>query len=95
VWQLILAAPLIVIAGFVLLPILILYALTYWVWGLALRARALAAWPKDKVAVFAYARSGTWALYIQETLLPVVCSACIVIDRSQGSGSNAFRLRGK
>jgi len=91
-WQLILAAPLIVIVGLALVPVLLLYAVVLWIQGLALRTRAAVTWPRGTIALVAYTRSAAWAPYIEEQLLPAIGHACIVIDRSNAQWKQRYPL---
>jgi hypothetical protein len=91
-WQLIVAAPILLIAAVVLTPLL----LGLWAWrvaeSFALRARVKATWPPGKVALIAYTRSPSWAPYIEQRILPLVSSNCIVVDRSQAQWKERFPL---
>jgi hypothetical protein len=91
-WQILVAAPLIVVCGVVLVPLFLLWGAALWIRGLTLRTRAVATWPSGKVALIVYSRGAESAHYIEELLLPSINDACIVVDRSNPQWKRQFPL---
>ena len=90
-WHLLGTAVLIFIA-FVLAPFLVLSWVAFLTWGFVVRARALAPWPRGKIALVAYAHSEVWGPYIESRLLPDIARSCVVVDRSNPGWKRSFPL---
>jgi hypothetical protein len=82
-WQVVLAAPLVVLLVAALLPVLLLLWIGHLVSSAWLAARARLKWPPDKFALLAYTNSEKWAPYIERELLPRIGTFCVVVNRSE------------
>jgi len=80
--QIILLAPLIVIALVALAPMLVLIAIGRVLRHLWLSYRVRMTWPSDKVALLSYTTNVKWSDYLETRVIPLIESRCVVVHRS-------------